>query len=63
MKNKLGEELWKLIETPQGYSFICDDIEEIDDINRLLTIAKIALSEHIKCKKILEKFIDKILIL
>lgn len=58
MKKKLGKELWRRIESAQGYAFISDLIEELPD-DKIVPIAKLALINAKKVVRILESFIAK----
>jgi len=53
-----GRELWKKIEAPQGYAFIADSVEDVDDA-QALRIAEAALTQAREVVRVLEAFIKK----
>ena len=58
MKGELGQKVWNEIEEPQGYSYLSDAIEELDDQKVLFMLEK-SLWKHQECVKILKKWIKK----
>jgi hypothetical protein len=56
MNKKLGEKLWKQIETPQGYAYISDALCEMSD-ELVIEVAEIALTQAEKVVRILKKFL------
>ena len=53
---KLGKELWKKIETPQGRAFISDGVEGMPD-EQVLEVARVALDWQIEGVKVLRAFL------
>jgi len=52
----LGKQIWNQIESPQGYAYISDTIEEMSDFSALVEIER-AVAWHKQCVKILNKII------
>lgn len=55
---RLGKKLWKLIEGPEGYAFIADDIIDLDD-KEVIRIAENRLDHFKDCVSKLSAFIKK----
>lgn len=59
MKYKLGKQLWKQIEKPQGYSYLSDSIETLSD-EQVYEMAKAALVWHEESAKVLREFVKHV---
>src|SRR5687767_3359115 len=57
MSDKLGRELWKAIETPQGYAYLSDSIENMPD-EEVLQLAAGAMEWHRESIRVLKKFLN-----
>jgi hypothetical protein len=58
--NELGKILFELVETPQGYAFISDSIEEMNLSEKaIINIAKNSREWTRESLKVLNKFIRK----